>query len=69
MGPNGGTMYYSNERVCKQPSHFQKVYSYDAWSTGPLKDYGWDDINLEETEFQDKVAYTENEAELFKEYV
>lgn len=69
MRPSGGIMYYSNERVSKQPSLFKKIYSNDVWSIGgPVEDCGWDDIDLDQN-FTDEVMYTEQETQLFNEYV
>lgn len=45
------------------------MYSREIWSiSGPAKDVGWDNIDLNPRNYSDDVAYTDEETELFKRY-
>lgn len=63
---NQGILHYSSERVTKQPSLFEDLYSKDVWSIrGPLNDTSWYEINLN-TGYSDDVTYTKEEKEIFE---
>lgn len=59
-----GILYYSSERVTKQPSLFEDLYSRDIWSIrGPMNDTSWMNAN---TVNSDDVTYTNEEKEIFE---
>lgn len=67
---NQGIVYYSNERVTKQPNLFEDLYSKDVWSIrGPEKDKYLDNINFNSADHSEDVAYTDEELKLFERYV
>lgn len=67
MFEDHGIMLYTNERVTKQPSLFEYIFSTEIWSIpGPSKDTNWDRIDLKNEYFSDNVQYTDEEIERFK---